>query len=453
VFGDALGAFLIPIYENAPHWLDALACYEQGRLPRQQSVSGQPQSRPHRDRSRLRVAQQRATDDRSGILLSVVIPTYNYGHLLGRVLDSVLSQLTDECELVVIDDGSSDETPKVLETISAGRPSGFRWLRQNNAGAAAARNAGLRASRGSHVLFLDADDQLLPGALAAICSAFRDDSRATVVIGGRLTRWPDGREKRHPPPRRVDDDPCRRVADHLLDKTLSVSHGAVAVARELVDRRPYPEAFRGREDIPVSAYWLACGRIKVIDIPLVRIHKHPDSLRHAVKVSESLEQALADEIFRGLPDECQKLKPSYLAQRYLALSRAAAQTGERSTARRHLLAALRADPGQLLARGQLRKLIKAWMGSAAVGRNSANRWLVGTLTVVLRQTDDAGDEASGWLVAAGQPGAVQLGDSRDDGETEAVAFRRGFPAPVETLAQSRQVHGRNAGAVVAHGQR
>ncbi|MBK6554420.1 MAG: glycosyltransferase family 2 protein [Rhodocyclaceae bacterium] len=130
-----------------------------------------------------------------GILLSVVIPTYNYGHLLGRVLDSVLSQLTDECELVVIDDGSSDETPKVLETISAGRPSGFRWLRQNNAGAAAARNAGLRASRGSHVLFLDADDQLLPGALAAICSAFRDDSRATVVIGGRLTRWPDGREK------------------------------------------------------------------------------------------------------------------------------------------------------------------------------------------------------------------------------------------------------------------
>ncbi|MBK6400563.1 MAG: glycosyltransferase family 2 protein [Rhodocyclaceae bacterium] len=298
-----------------------------------------------------------------GILLSVVIPTYNYGHLLGRVLDSVLSQLTDECELVVIDDGSSDETPKVLETISAGRPSGFRWLRQNNAGAAAARNAGLRASRGSHVLFLDADDQLLPGALAAICSAFRDDSRATVVIGGRLTRWPDGREKRHPPPRRVDDDPCRRVADHLLDKTLSVSHGAVAVARELVDRRPYPEAFRGREDIPVSAYWLACGRIKVIDIPLVRIHKHPDSLRHAVKVSESLEQALADEIFRGLPDECQKLKPSYLAQRYLALSRAAAQTGERSTARRHLLAALRADPGQLLARGQLRKLIKAWMGS------------------------------------------------------------------------------------------
>ena len=76
-----------------------------------------------------------------GILLSVVIPTYNYGHLLGRVLDSVLSQLTDECELVVIDDGSSDETPKVLETISAGRPSGFRWLRQNNAGAAAARNA------------------------------------------------------------------------------------------------------------------------------------------------------------------------------------------------------------------------------------------------------------------------------------------------------------------------
>lgn len=297
------------------------------------------------------------------VLLSVVVPTYNYGHLLGRVLDSVLGQITDECQLVVVDDGSTDETPNVLETIAASRPSGFRWLRQNNAGAAAARNAGLRASHGSHVLFLDADDELLPGALAAICSAFRDDPRATVAIGGRLTRWPDGREKRHPAPRRLADDPCQRVADHLLAKTLSVSHGAVAVARELVERRPYPEAFRGREDIPVSAHWLAYGHIKVIDAPLVRIHKHPDSLRHAVKVSEPLERALADEIFRGLPDECQKLKPSYLAQRYLALARAAARTGERSRAKQYLFTALRAAPGQLLARGQLRKLISAWMRS------------------------------------------------------------------------------------------
>ena len=298
-----------------------------------------------------------------GILLSVVVPTYNYGHLLGRTLDSVLGQLDDECELLVVDDGSTDETPRLLEAIAAGGSPRVRWLRQDNAGAAAARNAGLRASRGSHVLFLDADDELLPGALAAICSAFRDDPRATVVLGGRLTRWPDGREKRHSPPRRLDDDPCRRVAGHLLDKTISVSHGAVAVARELVESRPYPEAFRGREDIPVSAHWLARGRIKVIDVPLVRIHKHPDSLRHAVKVSEPLERALADEIFRGLPDECQKLKPSYLAQRYLALARAAARTGERSRAKQYLFTALRAAPGQLLERGHLRKLISACMRS------------------------------------------------------------------------------------------
>lgn len=297
------------------------------------------------------------------MLLSVIVPSYNYGHLLGRALDSVLDQLADECELVVVDDGSTDETPRLLEAIAAGRPSGFRWLRQDNAGAAAARNTGLRASRGSHVLFLDADDELLPGALGALCSAFREEPRATVVIGGRLTRWPDGREKRHAPPRRMDDDPCRRVAGHLLDKTISVSHGAVAVERGLIESRPYPEAFRGREDIPVSANWLARGRIKVIDVPLVRIHKHPDSLRHAVQVSEPLETALADEIFRGLPDECQKLKPSYLAQRYLALSRAAVRTGDRSSARRHLIKALRLAPGQLLARGQLRKLIKAWAGS------------------------------------------------------------------------------------------
>lgn len=298
----------------------------------------------------------------SGLRLSVIVPCFNYGHLLGRALDSVLGQLDDACELIIVDDGSTDQTPQLLAAIAAREIPGVRWLRQPNAGAAAARNTGFRASRGSHILFLDADDELLPGALATICAGFMEDPSATVLIGARVSRWPDGREKRHAPPRHVAEDPCRRVADHLLDKTLPLSHGAVAVARHLAEGRPYPETFRGREDIPVFANWVAYGHIKCIDVALVRIHKHPDSLRHTVRPDESGERALAMEIFSGLPPECRRLERAWMAQRYLALSRMALHSGEMVDARRFMKAALRTDPWRLLSFRNLRKTIKAWIG-------------------------------------------------------------------------------------------
>jgi glycosyltransferase involved in cell wall biosynthesis len=305
------------------------------------------------------------------ILLSVVIPTYNYGHLLKRALDSVMSQMNDDCELVVIDDGSTDSTVQLLGSIQTGEESRVSWQRQENAGAAAARNLGLRASRGSNILYLDADDELLPGALAAVCSAFREDPAVTVVMGGRLTCWPDGRVKRHEPPFRLDPDSCRRVADYLLAKEISVSHGAVAVARHLVENRPYPESFRCREDIPVSAYWLAGGNIKAIATPLVKIHKHSDSLRHTVKVSEPMELALAEEIFRHLPTACLGLRQPYLAQRYLSLSRVSAISGDMTSAGRFLIKACQLDCTQLLAKGQLRKLLSSWIRMPVFSRNAA----------------------------------------------------------------------------------
>lgn len=299
-----------------------------------------------------------------GVLLSIVVPTFNYGHMLRRSLESVLSQMTGECELVVIDDGSTDDTAAVLESLAASHPNGLRWMRQENAGAASARNHGLRASRGSHVLFLDADDELLPGALATICSAFREHPDTTVVIGGCITRWPDGREKHRRPPSSLSADPCRRVADHLLAKKISISHGAVAVARGLAESRAYPESFRNREDIPVSTFWLARGKVETIDTPLVRIHKHPDSLRHASKVpSEAVELALADEIFSPLPKECQALKHAYIAQRYLSLSGSSARAGDRASARRFFFTALRIAPNPLAIRRQLARVLKQWLVS------------------------------------------------------------------------------------------
>src|ERR671914_179204 len=93
-------------------------------------------------------------------LVSVVIPCYNQAHFLGEAIESVLAQNYPHFEVVVIDDGSTDNTSEV-----ASRYPGVRCIRQENQGLAGARNTGIRHSSGSYLVFLDSDDRLLPDAL------------------------------------------------------------------------------------------------------------------------------------------------------------------------------------------------------------------------------------------------------------------------------------------------
>jgi glycosyltransferase involved in cell wall biosynthesis len=95
-------------------------------------------------------------------LVSVIIPSCNKGPFLAEAIDSVLEQTYTPLEVIVVDDGSTDDTPDV-----ARRDPGIRYLRQKNSGVSAARNAGLHASKGTYMIFLDADDRLLPHAVAA----------------------------------------------------------------------------------------------------------------------------------------------------------------------------------------------------------------------------------------------------------------------------------------------
>jgi glycosyltransferase involved in cell wall biosynthesis len=94
---------------------------------------------------------------------SLIIPTFNHARFLGAAIDSALAQTLGAVDVIVVDDGSTDDTPAVLERY-AGR---VRVLRQPNRGLSAARNAGLAAARGTFVSFLDADDVMAPTKLAA----------------------------------------------------------------------------------------------------------------------------------------------------------------------------------------------------------------------------------------------------------------------------------------------
>jgi glycosyltransferase involved in cell wall biosynthesis len=94
-------------------------------------------------------------------LASVIVPVFNGERFLARALDSILAQLYEPLDLILVDDGSTDATPAIAKRYGGQ----LRYLRQTNAGPAAARNAGIAAARGELLAFLDSDDVWLPGKL------------------------------------------------------------------------------------------------------------------------------------------------------------------------------------------------------------------------------------------------------------------------------------------------
>lgn len=109
-------------------------------------------------------------------LVTAILPVFNRAAWVGRAIESVLGQTHPEVELIVVDDGSTDETPAVLAAF-AGR---VRLLRQENRGAYAARNLALRHARGDLVAFIDSDDAWYPEKLARQLPLFAD-SRVGLV--------------------------------------------------------------------------------------------------------------------------------------------------------------------------------------------------------------------------------------------------------------------------------
>jgi len=124
-------------------------------------------------------------------MISVIIPLYNKARHIKRALDSVLAQTFQGFEVIVVNDGSTDGSERVVENYKDPR---VRLISQSNAGASAARNRGISEARAGLIAFLDADDEWLPGHLAAIdrlarkypeCGAFCTNHR-TVGADGRI---------------------------------------------------------------------------------------------------------------------------------------------------------------------------------------------------------------------------------------------------------------------------
>lgn len=120
------------------------------------------------------------------ILISVVIPLYNKAHTIVHTLSTVLHQTYQNFEIVIVDDGSTDDGVQLLnDNFSDSR---IRIISQANAGVSAARNRGIEETEGDWIAFLDADDEWIPTYLEYVSRAIQSNNEAQIILSGRYSQ-------------------------------------------------------------------------------------------------------------------------------------------------------------------------------------------------------------------------------------------------------------------------
>jgi GT2 family glycosyltransferase len=224
--------------------------------------------------------------------VSVIIPTYNRATFISEAIESVMAQDYHDFEIVVVDDGSTDNTQEILQDFSE-----ILVVRQDCQGVSAARNAGIARASGRLIAFLDSDDLWLPAKLSTQVAFF--DSNPNALICQTEETWiRDG----------IRVNPKKRHKKHsgmIFERSLElciVSPSAVMMRSSLFD-----EVGEFDETLPVCEdydLWLRVSRrfpVYLIDVPLViKRGGHSDQLSRRVGIDRYRIQALKNIIESGL---------------------------------------------------------------------------------------------------------------------------------------------------------
>lgn len=197
---------------------------------------------------------------------SVIIPAHNAAGTIRDAVGSVLEQGRADTEVIVVDDASTDLTASIAQDIADSSPS-VRLIRQDrNAGVSAARNAGVAASSGEIIVFLDSDDVHLPGFLATADSAIQGPVDA-VVMGRRVITGGSAREV---PPGAPGDRPGPDAARETMRDQLTPFPWDKAFRRELLGTSPFPEGVARFEDLAsVIIFFSRARTVRVIAEPVI----------------------------------------------------------------------------------------------------------------------------------------------------------------------------------------
>jgi glycosyltransferase involved in cell wall biosynthesis len=208
-------------------------------------------------------------------LVSVIIPTYNRADFLGQALDSALGQTYKRMEIIVVDDGSTDQTAQLLDTYRKH----IRYIYQEHSERSKARNLGITESSGEYIAFLDSDDLWLPEKVECQVKILRKDRSIGVSYTGVQYMNEDG----SPYEGKICWAGLERRRRYLYEdlmtrNVISGSASSVLLRRDCLDvAGGFDETMNACEDMDLWRRLALCCRFHKIDLPLVKLRIHPSN--------------------------------------------------------------------------------------------------------------------------------------------------------------------------------
>ncbi len=220
--------------------------------------------------------------------ISFIMPTFNRAHLIEESILSITSQMSADDELILVDDGSDDETPNVLSKVAGDH----RIIRQDNSGKAVALNRGLSEAKGSHIWICDDDDLLREGCVKLMFAAVNKPK--TDAVFARYTRFAevDG-EKQDMGTGYWPDLSSGSIARHVLEDSFVMQNATLAKRSAYDIVGPFDETLLRSLDYDMAVRLATQVRCRYVDFIAFDQRKHegargPASIRHAAGSSEAV---------------------------------------------------------------------------------------------------------------------------------------------------------------------
>lgn len=283
---------------------------------------------------------------------SVIIPTYNRAHLLGECLASIVSQNYDDYEVVLVDDGSTDDTADVVAAFG----DKVRYIRQENSGVPGALNRGVREARGELIRFLASDDRLCPGALAKEAALMDSHPDVGLLYSQAWQIDETGAITDLRKPEFAEGSYVRSGLDEIRDLLFwdHITCSTVVVRKSCVDKAGlFDETLR-----PFGEDWDMWVRISkkhsvaYLAQPMASYLKHsgnismtPDLAHMDHQRRRILDDAFADP---AVADHCRDIRGKAYFMYHVDVAAMAYKSNEMGVARRQLIAAARMSPAQVV---------------------------------------------------------------------------------------------------------
>lgn len=216
--------------------------------------------------------------------VSVIIPVYNRETFIAEAIQSVLSQTFTDLELIIIDDGSTDNTAQIVQAVDDPR---LRYIPQENRGVSAARNHGISLAQGDYIAFLDSDDSYLPTKLERQIALFQADSTLGMVytealIVNQLTGATNT----------LDYTPSGHIYREILFRDSPLRLSTVMVSREAIQQvGGFDESMRIAEDTDFIIRVTKAYPVGVVTDPLTHYTVHDsNTVKYGARPPEEVDR-------------------------------------------------------------------------------------------------------------------------------------------------------------------